>query len=214
MSVYGISHNNYSMQIWQQLQQDADGTRSGSRTASSSSASGSMNAAANQAYGGSSMVDHLSSAIQSAMDTLGLKPGDKVTFATIAQARKKMEDQFSEDVKSGLQELGIGDDVDYSLVSDGKGGVTVLCDHEDKAKIEQYFKDNPEMAERFNEIQSMTNVDQARKVQGLGMDATNKREQIASLLNWFTGSGQTVNQLMRFDSGNTLFSAIGLSLTA
>jgi len=213
VSVYGISHNNYSMQF-QQLQQDTDGTRSGSRAASSSSsASTGANAAASQAYGGASMIDHLSSAIQSAMDTLGLKPGDKVTFATIAQARKKMEDQFSEDVESGLQELGI-DDADYTLVSDGKGGVTVASDHEDKAKIEQYFKDHPEMVDRFNEIQSMTNVDQARKVQGLGMDATNKREQIASLLNWFTGSGQAVNQLMRFDSGSTFFSAVGLSLRA
>ncbi len=308
MSVSGISQSNYALQFWQSQQKQADGTwGSASRYASSGANTATTNAYANS---NSSMVEQLSKSIKLAMDTLGLKAGDRITFSSLLEAREKMEQDFAEQVKADLLKLGVDESVEFTLVSDGQGGIKVIMDEstvnksktldksdtiqtmleeldlegvkfsleadgkggltvkgdaehkeaieqyledhpeakaalfkeiglgenkaftmeyaedgsakvsweysgkDDKAAIEKYFKDNPSMVKKFNEIQSLTNLEQARKSMALDKTTIRKRIQMESMVAWFAGQGMSVDQLMQYSGGQSYFAASGLNYTA
>ena len=307
MSVNSIP-SAYSSYALQSLSSQASGT-SGS-TSSYFSASTAETAASTTAYAGGSMLDQLNEAMNMAMDALGLRAGDRVTFADVEEARKKMEEAFSARVAEDLLALGVDPDVNFTLVTDNNGGIKVimdesvvkrtktvegsetiaamleelglesdavfslsadgrggfsvtadedikeqieqyLADHpgveaalrkefdrsggsaftlehggadgmslsyvfsgkEAKAAIEQYFEDKPEMVEKFNEIQALTNLDQARKSLSLDKSAVRKRVQMESLVAWFAGEGMGVDQLMQYSNGQSLFAASGVNYT-
>lgn len=65
-------------------------------------------------------------------------------------------DEFDEKLKADLQALGVSDDAVYRLETDKKGGVKVVSDYETKAIVEKYFQDNPDMAEKFTKIDSIS----------------------------------------------------------
>ena len=306
MSVNSIpsAYSNYALQP---VLSQTSGT-SGS-TPSYFSATASDTPASTIAYAGGSLLDQLNEAMNMAMNALGLRAGDRVTFADVEEARKKMEEAFSaqvgddllalgvdpdvhftlvtdnnggikvimdeaivkrtktvegsETIDAMLEELGLESDVAFSLSADGRGGFSVTADQdikeqieqylEDrpgveaalrkefdrsggsaftlehgadglslsylfsgkdaKAAIEQYFEDKPEMVEKFNEIQALTNLDQARKGLSLDKSAVRKRVQMESLVAWFAGEGMGVDQLMQYSDGQSLFAASGVNYT-
>lgn len=81
-----------------------------------------------------------------------------INFDDIEKYRKEMEAKFTEDIKADLAKLGVDPDIEFTLVVDANGAVQVVSDHEDKAIIEKYLKDNPEKVEDFKEIQAMANM--------------------------------------------------------
>ena len=66
----------------------------------------------------------------------------KLTFSAVEEYRKQLEEEFSAKVREDLTKLGVDKDVEFRVVTNEKtGGVSVITTSEDKAKIEQYFKD-------------------------------------------------------------------------
>ena len=131
MSVGGISsYSNYALQFQQYK-------TSGNASSSSSSSSRSTSAIGN-AFANSSLIDQLTSSIQMAMNTLGLKAGDRITFNTLNEARQKMEDSFAAQVKKDLQALGVDENAKFNLVSDGNGGIRVIMDEGTSTSVKNY----------------------------------------------------------------------------
>ena len=60
--------------------------------------------------------------------------------------------EFKDDLQSQLRNEGIDCDQPFKLTVAYDGKVVVSGDHPDKAKIEKYFEDNPEMRDRFADI--------------------------------------------------------------
>ncbi len=58
--------------------------------------------------------------------------------------------------------MGVDPDIEFRLVLDANGNLTVVSEHPDKAVVEQYFKDNPEMVDVFKHIQALSNLKKAQ----------------------------------------------------
>jgi len=130
MSVGGISsYNSYALQF---QQYKTSGNASGSSSSSRS------NSAIGNAFANSSLIDQLTTSIQMAMGTLGLKSNDRVTFNTLNEARQKLEDNFAGVVKKDLQALGVNEDSVFNLVSDGNGGIRVIMDEGPATSVKNY----------------------------------------------------------------------------
>jgi hypothetical protein len=201
----------YGLNFWQLQQGNADNSGASGNTASAYQG----RAASAAAYSSTNdMVSSLSTAIKQAMSTLGLGKNDRVTFATLNEARAKMEDAFTSQVKADLRDLGVDEDIEFRLVTNSQGGVDVISTHPDAGMVEKYFEDNPDMVERFQEIQAMSNVEEARKASGYDIKAIRERIQVESMIDWFAGTGQGVQQLMQYEDMSAVYSAAGISKIA
>lgn len=78
------------------------------------------------------------------------------TGATAGELTREAENQLSEfkrAMKQLLSEAGIDDTWAISLQSNGAGGVTVDPSHPDHEKITELLQQNPDLIERFNQLQ-------------------------------------------------------------
>jgi hypothetical protein len=134
--------------------------------------------------------------LRSLFEGMKLSGGSQVSFASLQKYREGLEASFSETVRKDLLALGVDKDIEFRLASDGQGGVSVVSNHADKAKIEKYFKDNPDMVAKFNDIQALTGLDQARKAQQISPAALRTRIQMESMALWFdstsNGGGSSI----------------------
>ncbi len=134
--------------------------------------------------------------LRSLFEGMKLSGGSQVSFASLQKYREGLEASFSETVRKDLLALGVDKDIEFRLASDGQGGVSVVSKHADKAKVEKYFKDNPDMVAKFNDIQALTGLDQARKAQQISPAALRTRIQMESMALWFdstsNGGGSSI----------------------
>lgn len=156
-----------------------------------------------QSFYGNSTANALSSLVSETLAGMGLSAGDSVSFRTIMEYRDKLGKEFESKVKADLKELGVDENVKFQVVSNKDGGVSIISDSPDKAKIEKYFADNPDMVKAFNKIQSLTNVEEARKSQNVDVAATRQRIQVESMTAWFTNTGKGVSSIMDFTGGTS-----------
>lgn len=185
-------------------------TLSGRTKTTGSSASGS----ASKQTGGTASggISSVASVLSEVLAGMGLSANDRVTFKEVLAYRDDMRKTFEQATKEGLRKAGVDENVKFQLVSDGKGGVTVVTDSEDKAKIEKFFADNPDMVKAFNKIEALTNVEAARKSQSLDVKATRKRIEVESMTAWFAGTGQSIGSILDFSGGQSSLIA-GLNKT-
>lgn len=134
--------------------------------------------------------------LRSLFEGMKLSGGSQVSFASLQKYREGLEASFSETVRKDLLALGVDKDIEFRLASDGQGGVSVVSNHADKAKVEKYFKDNPDMVAKFNDIQALTGLDQTRKAQQISPAALRTRIQMESMALWFdstsNGGGSSI----------------------
>lgn len=134
-------------------------------------------------------ISQLSSAVSSALKSMGLSSSDRVTFSTLMDHKADLETKFSENVRADLLKLGIDPSVDFRLVSGTDGtGVKVVSNHPDKAKIEKYFADNKNRVAEFEQIQGLANIENTRKSQSIDKDSLRSRLQLESMSAWFSDS--------------------------
>lgn len=127
----------------------------------------------------------------------------KVTYNDMIAYRDKLSEDFQETVKAGLAELGVDEDADFRLSMNSDGTIQVSSNHKDKAKIEQYFKENPELAEDYEKIQVLNQVENARKNSGMNLsDAYEK----AKLLSY--SSGMVNNMALAMTGSGSLASIL------
>jgi hypothetical protein len=78
------------------------------------------------------------------------------TGANVGELTRDAENQLSE-FKRAIQQLfssaGIDTSWEIRLQSDGQGGVQVNADHPDGEKIEQLLRENPDLIEKFDQVQ-------------------------------------------------------------
>jgi len=101
--------------------------------------------------------------LQKALDAMKQAGYTRFTFADLEDYRSQLELQFSSAVKSDLKKMGLDPDTKFNLVLDSGGNLQVVTDSEDKALIEQYFADNPEMVDAFKHIQALSNLKKAQQ---------------------------------------------------
>ena len=93
-----------------------------------------------------------------ALDAMKQAGYTRFTFNDVEEYRKNLEASFSDAVKSDLLEMGADPEIAFNLVLDGNGNLSVSSDHADKAIVEAYFEDNPEMVNVFKHIQALSNL--------------------------------------------------------
>lgn len=90
--------------------------------------------------------------VESLLENIPRSNGDKLTFKDLADYKETLEKEWSEQFEADMTKLGVDTSIDIKLSVDSSTGVvTAQTGHPDKAAIDKYFRDNPEMAERFEE---------------------------------------------------------------
>lgn len=127
-------NNNAYALFWQQQQLRQAGSDPSAGKSSSQKAS-----ASERSFGTNDMVD----LIRSAMDAMGVDKNARVTFNHITNYKKKLEKEYSAEIKQGLDRLGVAADAPFTLTVDANGKVQANSGHADAAKIKKYFEANP-----------------------------------------------------------------------
>lgn len=182
----------------------------GGSQSTTSTAAAALRAAGNS-YTTSTAASGVISTLSALLSGMGLGSSDKVTFQDLLNYREELRQNFEATVKKGLREKGVDEDVKFQVVSDGNGGVKIITDSPDKAKIEAYFADNPKLVEQFNQIEALTNVEAARKSSKLDVKAMRQRIEVESMTAWFTGSGQSVGSILNFSGAQSALLSAGLN---
>lgn len=178
---------------------------------STPSASTALLRAAGSGYAASTALSGVASTLGSLLSSMGLGASDKVSFQDLLDCREDLRQQFETTVKKGLRDKGVDENVTFQVVSDGNGGVKIITDSQDKAKIEAYFAENPKLVEQFNQIEALTNVEAARKNGNLDVKAMRQRIEVESMTAWFTGSGQSVGSILNFSGAQSALLLAGLN---
>lgn len=152
-SVYGSYGMNIS-KLYQDAMNEGGSSASGSAGTLGGTGAG-LYASVLSSYKGQAA---LSSALADIKKDTG---SERITFTDVENYREKLEDEFSSTVKEDLLKLGVDPDVEFTLVTDSSGKLTVVSSHPDKAKIQKYFDSNPKMAEKFETIQALSNFKKA-----------------------------------------------------
>lgn len=96
--------------------------------------------------------------IMKAIEAMKKEGYTSFSFSDIEDYRKKLENDFSLAVRNDMKEMGLDEDMQFTLVVDASGNLQVISDHPDKAALEMYFEDNPEMVDVFKHIQALSNI--------------------------------------------------------
>lgn len=125
--------------------------------------------------------DNLAEQVEIIAKQLGIT--GKITYNKLFAHKEEISASFQETVKQGLQELGVDADADFRLSLDDDGTIKVSSNHKDKAKIEQFFKENPQLAETYNQIQTLNQVEEARKTGGKNLNDNFEKNNLLSYMN-------------------------------
>lgn len=149
---------------------------------------------------------------QYAMNAMGLSEDSRVTFSQISKYRLQLEEDFDNKVAEGLEKLGLSPDIEFAIqVNNDGSGVTIQSDHADRAKIQSFFDDNPELVKTYRQIEALAGIDDAREAMQISPSAIRKRLQIESMVAWWANSGNTNSYFGNY--ANNSFSLLsGLNL--
>jgi hypothetical protein len=90
--------------------------------------------------------------------------GGPITFADIAAYQKKLEEDFTFQMRQALEEMRLPPETVFSLNLSADGVVGVVSDDPIvKTRLEGYLEDNPEAREQFAYIQALANLERARQ---------------------------------------------------
>lgn len=205
-SIYS-SYGTYGIDLSMKKAQEQAESGSSSSSSSAASSSSTSSSSSNTVTGLS--LDYLSQ-LSAVLREISPNASGKLTFSMVEDYRKDLEEEFSSKVRADLTKLGVDEDVEFRVVTNDKtGGVSVITDSEDKAKIEKYFKDNPDMVKKFQKIQTLSNLEKARKAEGYSAQDVKTRLQMEAMSAWWSEDGAS-SQIMDFTGGQATFLA-GLS---
>lgn len=179
---------------------------SGSSSSSSSATSSSLASL----YGSSSAsTSELRAQIDKLLEGVP-SSGSKLSFQDVIDYRDQLQDEFEAIAKEDLSALGVDTDRDFTLSYDANTGkVTVDSSHPDKALIDAYFEQTPEMTEAFAKIVSLS------KLTATAEDALSptefKRQMQLQAMSWWAEENGSSDW---FSGGGMMLSTEGMSLMA
>lgn len=115
-------------------------------------------------------------------------------------------------IYAGLEDLGIDPNINFSLQFDDDGKLVVISDHPDAAKVQQFFNENPELVKKYQQIETLAGIDDARKAMQISPSEMRKRIQIESMASWWADSGDSNSYFGQYSSSNGLSLLSGLNL--
>ena len=105
-----------------------------------------------------------SAAIQKALGEITPDSNGRITFRMVSEHRKELEEEFTTLVKAGLMLSGADPEVEFKLVANSDGTMSVQCDDPEQKKIiEEFFAANEELEEQFMYIQALGNMERAQQ---------------------------------------------------
>lgn len=125
--------------------------------------------------------DNLAEMVEKLAEELGIE--GKITYNKLLEHKEELENAFQEKVKNGLAELGVDPEADFRISLNDDGTIKVSSNHKDKAKIEQFFNENPGLATSYQQIQTLNQVEEARKMGGKNIDDNYERPNLLSYMN-------------------------------
>lgn len=123
-------------------------------------------------------------------ELLALVPrsGDKLSFKDLFEYRDKLAEELTTQVRGDLETLGVDLSQDVTLGLDKAGRVVAMAGHPDKALVDQYFKANPDLADRYAEALKVNSL--ANLAQNKASPATLRASlQQSSMQAWFADQG-------------------------
>lgn len=116
-------------------------------------------------------------------------------------------------IASGLDGLGVDQNISFSLQIDADGNLKVISDHPDRDKVQRFFDENPELVKKYRQIETLSGIDDARKAMQISPSAMRKRIQIESMASWWADSGSASSFFGAYSDGNlSLMSGLNLSV--
>lgn len=110
----------------------------------------------------------------------------KLSFQDVIDYRDEQKEALKTEVLADLKELGVDTDTDIQLSYDESSGtVKVTNNHPDSKLIERYFKANPDMVEKYANLQSISNL-ASNAESNLTPQQIMAQYKAESLQNWFT----------------------------
>lgn len=162
-------------------------------------------AVAASSYPSAQTLQDLAGIAASAMDAMGIPKNGNVTFGQISAYKEKLEKEYGDKLKTDLEKLGVDKDIKFQLKLGKNGSMEVVSDHPDKAKVQKYFDDNPDMVKKYKEIQSLADLDNARKNMQMNPTDLRKRIQVESLAAWWDQGGNGGSSIGDFSGGDMAF---------
>jgi hypothetical protein len=140
MSTQAIDYSTYSYSYQQASQAREEAAAALAVQTGSSSSSSSPN----------TLISQVRERIESLLADVPRSNGSKLTFQDVFDYRDSQKEAWNEQFETDMTELGVDTATPISLSVDSSTGlVTANSSHPDKKVIDQYFVDNPEMAEQF-----------------------------------------------------------------
>lgn len=116
-------------------------------------------------------------------------------------------------IATGLDGLGVDQNISFSLQIDADGNLKVISDHPDRDKVQRFFDENPELVKKYRQIETLSGIDDARKAMQISPSAMRKRIQIESMASWWADSGSASSFFGAYSDGNlSLMSGLNLSV--
>ncbi len=140
MSISGIS--SASLYAYQWNSQQLQGTVSNTNNASSKATNA-------YSYEGSSTISSMVELAKYAMEAMGVSSNERVTFKQVEDYKKQLEESFSTQLNSAIQNTNVSDLASFSVAISAEGKVTINSTHADKAKIQAFFDVNPSYVENL-----------------------------------------------------------------
>lgn len=167
---------------------------------------------------GASVKDALGKNVETG--SVSLKLGAEGNFqATLHNAENKDiqelldKSAIGDSLHNGLSSLGIDPDISFSIQFKADGSINIVSDHKDRDKVQKFFEDNPELIKKYQQIEALTGIDDARKAMQISPSAMRKRIQIESIAAWWTDSGSAASYFGNYqDNSLSLLSGLNLKI--
>ncbi len=148
--------------------------------------------------------NQMASAAESVFASLGLHDHNKISFAKINEFKDEKKAEFSKEVEAGLEEVGIDKNTEYQLVTNYSGeGVDIITDSHEKAKIQQFYVDNPHLIEEFKELQFLDNLEKTRESENISENLSLTKAQLKNMSTSFYEKPSS--SIMSYGQGSTYF---------
>ncbi|MGE4297069.1 MAG: hypothetical protein AB7E47_03485 [Desulfovibrionaceae bacterium] len=182
----------------------------------SESSSSSVSSGALSSYGsGTTTMAGIKQKVESLLADIDPGEDGKLTMDDIEAARDELLDGFTSTIKGDLLALGVDEDIEFTLGMDSSGALIVNSSHPDKETIQSYLDANPDLADDYEDIQTLTKF---TNMAGSSRSSAAIRNDIqASNIDLIMGTDESDwfsqnSMLLRYASG-TVSSYSGLNIT-
>lgn len=127
------------------------------------------------------------------------------------QAALDTEIQTGAKIYAGLSNLAIDSNISFTIQFDENGSLNIISDHPDRDKVQKFFEDNPELLKKYQQIEALAGIEDARKAMQVSPNTMRKRIQIESMAAWWYDSGDSNSYFGQY-SNNNLSLMAGLNL--